>query len=178
MSPREIINIQSIKREFNCIEFSQNEQRFLFAGTTSADFLIIDHKNKCLQATVSLGSLGVTQIASLAGEQILVGCGNGLLGKYAFDSKNWMLAAQVNFKHRINSLSVANGEILVVTNLTQALVVPVKTMQPFLLQESHKSRAAYVRFKDGDNNLFGVASDDSSIRLWDLQSRTVKGSSI
>lgn len=152
-----------------------NEAKYLFAGTTSADFLVVDHKNKCLHATISLGSLGITQIIALAPEAILVGCGNGILGKYILDAKGWQPAAQLAIKSKISSLSVSKGEILVVTNKTQALMVDSRNMQPALLQEAHNAKVSFTRFKDGDNSLFGVASDDGSFRLWDLQSRTVKG---
>lgn len=166
--------MHSVKREFNCIAFSQNEERFLFAGTTSADFIIIDHKNKCMHASISIGSLGVLQIIPLSPETILVGCGDGLLGKYTFDSKHWSLSSQLNIKQKITSLSVAKKEVLVCTSLTQSLIVNTQTFQPFLLQESHNNKIGFIRFKDGDNNLFGVASEDSTIRLWDVKSRTVK----
>lgn len=152
-----------------------NEAKFLFAGTTSADFLVVDHKNKCLHATVSLGSLGITQILALTPESILVGCGNGILGKFILDAKGWQPAAQLGIKSKISSLSTAKGEILVVTNKTQALVVDSKHLQAALLQEAHNAKVSYVRFKDGDSLLFGAASDDGLIRLWDLNSKTVKG---
>lgn len=167
-----------MKREFTCIEFSQNETKYLLAGTTSADFLIVDHKNKCLHATISLGTLGVTQIVSISPEAILVGCGNGLIGKYVLDAKGWHPAAQLAIKSKISSLSVAKGEVLVVTNRTQALMVDSRNLQAALLQESHNAKVSCVRFKDGDNQLLGAASDDGTVRLWDLQSRTVKGRNI
>lgn len=167
--------MHSAKREFNCIEFSKNEERFLFAGTTSADFIVFDHKNKCMFASISIGSLGVLQIIALSPESILVGCGDGLLGKYTFDSKNWNLSSQLNIKQKITSLSISKNEIMACTSLTQCLIVNSQTFQPYLLQEAHNNKVTYVRFKDNDNNLFGVASDDSTIRLWDFQSRTVKG---
>lgn len=164
-----------MKRKFQCIAFSQNEEKFIFVGTTSADFFIIDHKNKTLVSVVSVGSLGVTQIISLSPEHILVGCGNGTLAKYSFDSKGWHLTSSLAVKSPIASLSATNKEVIVATGMPQALVINKQTFQPFLFQESHNAKINLLRFRDGDNNLFGAASDDGIIRLWDLASRTVKG---
>jgi WD40 repeat protein len=171
---REAINIQSAKREFTCIAFSQPEEKFIFTGTTSADFFIIDHKNKSLLSVISLGTLGVSQVISLGPDSMLVGCGNGVLARYNFDSKSWNSTAQLSIKHRITSLSAARGEILVGTSLSQALIVSQAEFQPFLVQESHNGKINFVRFRDDDSQMFGVASEDCTIRFWDLKNRKVR----
>lgn len=174
MTEREAINIQGTKREFTCLTFSLNEERFLFVGTTSADFFVIDHKTKCLQNVISLGALGITQIHAYSPNEILVGCGNGILAKYMPDAKGWALSAKLDIKQKISSLSSANGEILVGTAFTQAVIVKCSTFQPFLIQESHCAKINYIKFRDGSDEVFGTASDDGSIRIWNISNRRVE----
>ena len=171
---RELVNIQGVKREFTSIVFTENEERFLMVGTTSADFFVIDHKNKCLHAKINIGSMGIWQIVNLGPDSVLVGTGNGVLASYKFDGKNYTVDSQLNIKYKITSLSTTGKEILVGTVLSQALIVSRKDMQPFLLQESHNAKINCIRFKDEDDKVFGVASDDGSIRLWDASNWTVK----
>jgi len=174
----EAINIQGTKREFTCLSFSLNEEKFLFVGTTSADFFVIDHKTKCLLTVISIGALGITQIAAFGPEEMLVACGNGIVAKYMLDVRGWSLAAKLDLKQRITSLSSAGKEALIGTNVTQAIILNLTSFQPFLFQESHNSKINFIKFRDGDNNTFASSSDDGTIRVWDLSSRTVTGSSL
>lgn len=174
---REAINIQGTKREFTCVSFSLNEEKFLFVGTTSADFFVIDHKTKSLLTVISIGALGITQIAALTPEEMLVACGNGIVAKYMLDARGWSLAAKLDLKQKITSLSSAGKEALIGTNVTQAIILNLTTFQPYLFQESHNAKINFIKFRDGDSNTFGAASDDGTIRVWDLSSRTVTGTS-
>jgi WD40 repeat protein len=122
---------------------------------------------------ISIGSLGVQQILAYEPTSILVGCGNGVLGKYVFDSKTWNLNAKVVLKNKVTSLSANKNEFLVATNMTQVLVLRKDKLEPYLLQESHNQKINFIKFKDGDNNVFGTSSEDGHIRIWDMASRSV-----
>jgi hypothetical protein len=56
---QEIISTGSNKRDFLCAAFSPIDQKYLIAGTKSADFFVISMKNKSLHNIIRLGTLGV-----------------------------------------------------------------------------------------------------------------------
>jgi len=72
-----LINTGNIIREYLCVDFSKNNEDYLFVGTTTGDFLIFSLKNQHLSGKISVSALGVTSIRSVTRNIIAVGCGNG-----------------------------------------------------------------------------------------------------
>ena len=52
----EYINTGSVIREYLCLEFSKNREEYLFAGTTSGDFLVFAMKKSVLAAVVTVSA--------------------------------------------------------------------------------------------------------------------------
>ncbi len=50
----DLVNIGATYRDYRCLEFSQPKQEYLFAGTTSGDFLVIQVKTRQLASVVQV----------------------------------------------------------------------------------------------------------------------------
>jgi len=59
------------------VDFSKNNEDYLFVGTTTGDFLIFSLKNSHLSGKISVSALGVTSIRAVSKNILVVGCGNG-----------------------------------------------------------------------------------------------------
>ena len=66
-------------RDFQTLSFSPNGERFLFAGTTSGDFLAFLLKNHHLFLTQPACSSGITSMVALSEENVAIGGGDGSL---------------------------------------------------------------------------------------------------
>jgi hypothetical protein len=51
-----------VVREYLCLDFSKNNEDYIFAGSSSGDFVAVLIKSKTLSSIVPLGSKGVTSI--------------------------------------------------------------------------------------------------------------------
>lgn len=64
-------------REYICMTFSKNSEDFLFAGTTSGDFVGFQVKNKVLVFAINCVAQGVKTIVAVDQEKVCVGGGDG-----------------------------------------------------------------------------------------------------
>jgi WD40 repeat protein len=165
----ELLSLGQTQREFTCVTFGEDEERELIAGTSSADFIVIDMKNKSLKENNPIGSMGVTAVCTISPTQLAVGCGNGTLAMYKNNGLCWQLEYQQSLGHLISGLSYCNGRLIAVNNFSQTIVIDINTKKSYLWQEGHNGSINTVRFADGRTNSFATASDDGSIRFWDTK---------
>jgi WD40 repeat protein len=165
----ELLSLGQTQREFTCITFGEDEERELIAGTSSADFIVIDMKNRSLKENNPIGSMGVTAVCTISPTQLAVGCGNGTLAMYKNNGVCWQLEYQQSLGHLISGLSYCNGRLIAVNNFSQTIVIEIDTKKSYLWQEGHNGSIRNVRFADGRTNSFASASDDGSIRFWDTK---------
>jgi WD40 repeat protein len=171
----EQLSLGSTQREFTCLAFGQDEERELIAGTSSADFIVIDMKNKSLKETSPIGTNGVTSVVTISPNQMAVGCGNGVLAMYRNNGNGWQLEYQQSLGHLISGLSYNNGRLIALNNFSQTIVIDIQSKKSFLWQEGHNGAIRNVRFSDGRANSFATASDDGSIRFWDTKNNLGTG---
>jgi len=58
----EVINLGMVVREYICIAFSKNNEDYLFAGSSSGDFVAINIKSKSLSSIIQVANSGITSI--------------------------------------------------------------------------------------------------------------------
>lgn len=153
-----------------------DEQRELIAGTGSADFFVIDMKNKSLKGAVGIGNLGVTSVITIDASTLAVGCGSGELAIYKKVGNRWELGWSTQLGHLISSLSYnSNGKLIATTNHSQSILVDIQNRKTFLLREGHNGGISHIKFADSGGKMFASASADGSIRFWDMKSFLVVG---
>jgi hypothetical protein len=53
-----VINLGMVVREYICIDFSKNNEDYLFAGSTSGDFVAISIKSRSLASIIQVANSG------------------------------------------------------------------------------------------------------------------------
>lgn len=169
-------SLGSSVREFITISFTKDEEKEIIVGTKSADFFIINMKNRALAGVYSIGTLGVTSVITIDPQTVAVGCGSGDFAIYKQTGSQWVEDFKIQLGNYISGLSYNNGRLLITTDLSQVFVFDLTNKKPFLLQEGHNAAVRQLKFADGDISKFASASDDGSIRFWDMNTFLVTGS--
>lgn len=80
-----------VVREYICLDFSRNNEDYLFAGSSSGDFIAIQLKSKTLSSIVPVASKGVTAIQCISQQQLILGCGDGTLATYSIEGNKFLM---------------------------------------------------------------------------------------
>ena len=74
---QELLSTGTYVREYSCLAFSKPTEEFLFAGTTSGDFVCFQVKNKMLVFTQNVCAQGVRCIQAVTSDKLCVAGGDG-----------------------------------------------------------------------------------------------------
>ena len=172
----ELINTGSTIREYLCLEFSQNKQDFLYAGTTSGDFCVFQMKNKILASVVNVSALGVTSIQAVSLDKLCVGGGNGTLALYKTEGAVMTPLQKTTVVGAVNSLSATykGEEILASTDKGFVYRISPVDLSKFLQSENHTESVLFVAYPNKISDKFASCSEDQTIRLWDVSEYTVE----
>ena len=73
----ELVSTGTMVREYSCMTFSKNQEDYLFAGTSSGDFVGFLVKNKMLVFSINVCAMGVKTISAVSASTVAVGGGDG-----------------------------------------------------------------------------------------------------
>jgi WD40 repeat protein len=73
----ELMSTGSMVRDYSCLTFSKNQEDFLFAGTSSGEFMGFFVKNKSLVFSLNVCAMGIKTIKTVSAEKVIVGGGDG-----------------------------------------------------------------------------------------------------
>lgn len=171
----EFINTGSTIREYQCIEFSKNKEDYLYAGTSSGDFLVFQMKNKVLSFIIMVAPLGVTSIRSLTPTSIIVGCGNGCISYFRTDGNKLVSTQKNQVIGKVVAFSSHNGQnVLTATDKGYVYQIQAESLQKNLHSENHIESILQVVYPHGVSDKFGSCSEDGTIRLWDVSEYAVE----
>jgi len=127
-------------------------------------------KNRALKEAIAIGTLGCTSVITIDENTFAIGCGSGELAIYKHINNKWILNWSQKLENLVSGLSYnPNGKLIAVTNLSQAVVIDINEKKTYLLQEGHNGAISHLRFANGKCNMFATASQDGSIRFWDMK---------
>jgi WD40 repeat protein len=156
-------------RDFNALDFTPNGERFLFAGTTSGDFVGIQMKNNHAFLTQPACSLGVTSIRAISDDNVVIGGGDGTLCVFQIQGGRSYEQNRIRIQGAVHGLSKSNdgAELLVGTTLGFQFRVRSSDLNYVLISENHTKPVTYVNFPRGISDKFATGSSDGTIRIWD-----------
>eukprot|EP00826_Nyctotherus_ovalis_P020852 TRINITY_DN1661_c0_g3_i2.p1 TRINITY_DN1661_c0_g3~~TRINITY_DN1661_c0_g3_i2.p1 ORF type:complete len:625 (-),score=159.27 TRINITY_DN1661_c0_g3_i2:71-1945(-) len=167
----EVMNTSPLVREYTCLAFSPNNEAYLYAGTTTGDFCAFQIKNKILVFAQPVCSNGITTIATLPGERVCVGGGDGLIALFQISEATCQQLCKVSFLGAINGLSASPDgvQILAATNRGFIYRIRAADFSKMLMRETHTRGVVHVTYSVGnsDSEHFMTSSRDGSLRLWD-----------
>lgn len=170
----EALNTNNAIREFQALDFSPNGEKFLYAGTTSGDFLVFQMKNHHLFCTKTACSKGILSILAVDDEHAIVGGGDGTLSQWEVQGNRCFEINRVNLVGGLSGLSAAPdfSEILGGTNLGFHYRIRTNDLSNSILSENHTQPMTYVNFPIGVSDKFATSSEDGTIRIWDSSNYT------
>lgn len=155
----------TISRYVTDISWSDDFE-FIYGATTSGDYIVASLKYRRIMQAVQATKMGLGCILYHSGG-IVIGCGDSTVkffnSQYAFQSEIRMDSPVVSL-----SFSPDRLEILILTAKGTINRMNIHSMQHIIISESHTGSIVAVAFAAGQNDRFATASNDGTIRVWDL----------
>lgn len=135
----EQIQTGNFSREYISLAFSINEQKFLYAGTSSGDVVCFLVKNKLIVFSKIICARGITSIIPLSKNQIVIGGGDGTLTLTYVDEPKCEILANVQLFGAIYSLSPSEDGVQLLAATDKGFIYRVRAadLTYILLNENH-----------------------------------------
>ena len=162
-------------RNYICLAFSLNEQKYLYAGTTSGDIVCIIVKNRTIVFNKIICAQGVTAIVPLTKNEIVVGGGDGSLVLLYIDEPKCEELARINLYGSIYSLSSSVDGVQLLASTDKGFIYRIRAadLSNIVLNENHTDAIIDFFSLNDDHYRFGTCSLDGTIRIWNLDDYSV-----
>lgn len=172
---KQVIQTGNFTREYISLAFSLNEEKYLYAGTTSGDIVCILVKNKSIVFSKIVCSQGVTAIVPLTSNQIVVGGGDGSLVLLYVDEPKCEELTRIKLYGSIYSLSSSYDGTQLLASTDKGFIYRIRSsdLSNIVLNENHTdSILSFYSLNDREYK-FGTTSLDGTIRIWNLNDYSV-----
>jgi WD40 repeat protein len=172
---KEIIQTGNYVREYISLAFSLQEQKYLYAGSTSGDIISILVKNRMVVFSKIICAQGVTSIIPLTVNQIIVGGGDGSIVLLYVDEPKCEELARIKLFGSVYSLSASLDGIQLLASTDKGFIYRIRSadLSNILLNENHTDSILNFYSLNDKFYRFGTCSLDGTIRLWTLQDYSV-----
>ena len=162
-------------RNYICMAFSLNDEKYLYAGTTSGDIVCILVKNRSIVFNKIICAQGVTAIVPLTKNEIIVGGGDGSLVLLYIDEPKCEELARVKLYGAIYSLSSSFDGVQLLASTDKGFIYRIRAadLSNILLNENHTDAITDFFSYGDDLYRFSTCSNDGTIRLWNLDDYSV-----
>ncbi|XP_040002549.1 cilia- and flagella-associated protein 52 isoform X1 [Xiphias gladius] len=162
-----------LKRIVKCIEIQEDDQ-FIFCGTTSGDIMKINLKTALLSdcgPVKTKYSLGVSVLRILKSGDLLVGSGSGTFTLCS--RSNFKTLKKVQLEKGVTSIAMRGEgqQFYVGTEAAQIYRFSYVDFKPQLISTSHNNAVKDVAFSFGTSEIFATCSEED-IRLWHIDKST------
>lgn len=166
------INFGNAKRVFTCCTIDQNDQ-FAYVGTKTGDFYEVALDKaifKRVGPIKKLFSLGITCIKQLPGGDIIVGSGDGNIGKISLESLQ--VVAKTEIMGPVTSMAFTSdfSYFFCGTNHSNIYWVNSENLSNELRNTCHYSKINDVVFPANYSDVFATCSVND-IRIWNFQNK-------
>mmetsp|Transcript_28816 Transcript_28816/g.56592 ORF Transcript_28816/g.56592 Transcript_28816/m.56592 type:complete len:613 (-) Transcript_28816:59-1897(-) len=166
----------SHQREYRSFSWS-SDRELLYCGSTSGDVSIFLVRNAVLKNVVQTCSGGVRSIMVGDDNEMYVGGGDGSLTLYEHDGKEYVDAKQSILAGPVCAMApIVGSDTFITASSTGKIYLVTKTSFDFTeISDNHAGAINAVRFSPGMSSHFATASDDGSVRHWEMASFSVQG---
>ncbi|XP_068178405.1 cilia- and flagella-associated protein 52 [Antennarius striatus] len=159
--------IGKLRRTVNCVEIDQDDQ-FIFCGTTSGDFLKINLESGFLtdcSPVKTKFSLGVNALKIVKSGKLLVGSGCGMLSLCSHT--NFKILKQVPLEKGVTSIALRGEghQFFVGTKAAQIYRFSYDDFKADLISTSHTDAVKDIDIAFGSSEIFATCSGED-IRVW------------
>jgi WD40 repeat protein len=142
---------------------------FCFAGTKTGEMIVFNIQSAIFKHSFQVSSNGVLSICT-SGDAVYVGSGDGKVKKLRGNDVKWETEKEVQLAGKITSLSLSSDSqtLYAGTDSGSIYTISASDLRSTLLEESHVRSVVMVGFDEDDSEVFCTASQDGTIRLWDL----------
>mmetsp|Transcript_9656 Transcript_9656/g.18846 ORF Transcript_9656/g.18846 Transcript_9656/m.18846 type:complete len:608 (-) Transcript_9656:5793-7616(-) len=162
----EALKLGPTVRTFTCAAFSPDE-RYLFLGTTSGDFLVVLVKNMHIIATQPACAQGVSSLFPTTPTQFFVGGGDGSLSLWQLNESRILEVNRIQLRGALKSISGSSAGLLVGSDNGYHFWITLPAMTASTISENHTQPMTHVAFPRGVSDKFATSSEDGTIRIWD-----------
>ena len=126
-------------RNYICLAFSKNEEKYLYAGTTSGDIVCILVKNRSIVFNKIICAQGVTAIVPLTKYEVVVGGGDGSLVLLYIDEPKCEELARISLYGSIYSLSASQDGFQLLASTDKGFIYRIRAidLSNIVLNENH-----------------------------------------
>eukprot|EP00325_Prymnesiales_sp_UTEX-LB-985_P010048 CAMPEP_0174709378 /NCGR_PEP_ID=MMETSP1094-20130205/11355_1 /TAXON_ID=156173 /ORGANISM="Chrysochromulina brevifilum, Strain UTEX LB 985" /LENGTH=653 /DNA_ID=CAMNT_0015908051 /DNA_START=37 /DNA_END=1998 /DNA_ORIENTATION=- len=184
-------------RHFTSLAFSHDEE-YIFAGSSSSDFTAVHIKHKVMHSTTMCSSGGVRAMVVMqtaVGDRVVVGCGDGSITVYegmrngAQTCRSYtrgpVAACSQTLDGAVSAIALSpsgDGRLHMIAGTERGTVYEVslayadehamyaKPATSAIKKQSHWDKVVAVSYPRGNSNFFATASDDGTLRVWDVNS--------
>ena len=162
-------------RNYICLAFSKNEEKYLYAGTTSGDIVCILVKNRSIVFNKIICAQGVTAIVPLTKYEVVVGGGDGSLVLLYIDEPKCEELARISLYGSIYSLSASQDGFQLLASTDKGFIYRIRAidLSNIVLNENHTDAIINFYNLNDDHYRFGTCSLDGTIRIWNLDDYSV-----
>ena len=167
----EIFQTGNFAREYICITFSINSEKYVYAGinqlilgTTSGDFVCFQVKNRMIVFTKIACAKGVTSIVALDNNQVVIGGGDGSLALYYVDEPNCEELMRVNLFGAVFSISPSLDSVQMLASTNKGFIYRIRCidLSKILLNENHTDNIISFYSSNDASNKIGSCSLDNA----------------
>lgn len=172
---KEEVQTGNFVRNYVCMAFSLNEEKYLYAGTSSGDIVCILVKNRSIVFNKIICAQGVTAIIPLTKNEVIVGGGDGSLVLLYIEEPKCEELARISLYGSIYSLSSSADGVQLLASTDKGFIYRIRAadLSHILLNENHTDAITNF-FSMGDELYrFGTCSLDGTIRVWNLDDYSV-----
>jgi len=172
---KEVIQTGNLIREYISLAFSKNDEKYLYAGTTSGDIVCFLVKNKKVVFSKIICSQGVTAVVPLTENQLIVGGGDGSIVLLYVDEPKCDELARIQLFGSVYSLSSSLDGVQLLASTDKGFIYRIRSidLSNILLNENHTNAInSFYSLNDSDYR-FGTTSLDGTVRLWTLRDYSV-----
>ena len=170
-----LVQTGNFVRNYICMAFSLNEEKYLYAGTTSGDIVCILVKNRSVVFNKIVCAQGVTAIVPLTKNEIVVGGGDGSLILLYIDEPKCEELARIQLYGSVYSLSASPDGVQILASTDKGFIYRIRSadLSNILLNENHTD--AIISFHSLNDTMyrFATCSLDGTIRIWNLDDYSV-----
>lgn len=172
----ETLNTSPIVRDYTCVCFSYENEKYLFAGTSSGDLCIFLVKTKSFISSQILCTNGINVIVTISKEKICTAGGDGNLTLLSIEEGNAKVLSKIELCGSISAMSISHDCLQIIAGTNKGFIYRVRTtdLSRTLQNETHIKEVVNGSFIQNVSDKVLTCSVDGTMRLWDLNDYSAK----